>query len=134
MMATALMRSRPRPPPAPTTCFASRVIDPDGFRWSDSRWKGIPLEDYVMYELHIGTFTPAGTFDSAIARLDYLREVGITAVEIMPVAQFSGARNWGYDGVYPYAVQSTYGGPDALKRLVNECHRRGMAAILDVVY
>jgi maltooligosyltrehalose trehalohydrolase len=113
---------------------ASRVLDPEAFRWSDSGWKGIPLEQYVIYELHIGTFTPAGTFAAAIARLDYLRELGITAVEIMPVAQFPGARNWGYDGVYPYAVQSTYGGPDELKRLIDECHRRGLAVIMDVVY
>jgi maltooligosyltrehalose trehalohydrolase len=112
----------------------SRVFDPDAFEWSDSGWKGIPLDEYVIYELHIGTFTPAGTFAAAVARLDYLREVGITAVEIMPVAQFSGARNWGYDGVYPYAVQSSYGGPDELKRLVDECHRRGLAVIMDVVY
>lgn len=112
----------------------SRVFDLDAFHWNDSGWKGIPLEDYVIYELHIGTFTPAGTFGAAIARLDYLRDVGITAIEIMPVAQFSGARNWGYDGVYPYAVQSSYGGPDELKRLVDECHRRGLAVILDVVY
>ena len=113
---------------------ASRVVDPNAFQWSDSGWKGISLEDYVLYELHIGTFTPAGTFAAATARLDYLREVGITAVEIMPVAQFPGARNWGYDGVYPYAVQSSYGGPDELKRLVDECHRRGLAAVIDVVY
>jgi maltooligosyltrehalose trehalohydrolase len=112
----------------------SRVIDPDGFKWSDGAWKGIALEDYVIYELHIGTFTPAGNFASAIEKLDYLRDVGITAIEIMPVAQFPGSRNWGYDGVYPYAVQSTYGGPEGLKRLVDAAHRAGLAVIMDVVY
>jgi len=112
----------------------SRVIDPDAFKWSDGGWKGIALEDYVIYELHIGTFTSAGTFASAIEKLDYLRDAGITAVEIMPVAQFPGSRNWGYDGVYPYAVQSTYGGPDELKRLVDAAHRAGLAVIMDVVY
>jgi len=112
----------------------SRVIDPDGFHWSDAGWKGLALEDYVIYELHIGTFTAGGTFESAIEKLDHLREAGITAVEIMPVAQFPGARGWGYDGVYPYAVQSTYGGPEALKRLIDACHQKGLAVIMDVVY
>ncbi len=112
----------------------SRVIDPDAFKWSDGGWKGIALEDYVIYELHIGTFTSAGTFASAIEKLDYLRDAGITALEIMPVAQFPGSRNWGYDGVYPYAVQSSYGGPDELKRLVDAAHRAGLAVIMDVVY
>ncbi len=112
----------------------SRVIDPDAFKWNDAGWKGLPLEDYVIDEIHIGTFTPAGTFDSAIEKLDHLRETGITAIEIMPVAQFPGSRNWGYDGVFPYAVQSTYGGPDGLKRLVDAAHRRGLAVIMDVVY
>ena len=112
----------------------SRVVDPDAFHWNDAGWKGIALEDYVIYELHIGTFTPGGTFESAIEKLDHLRETGITAVEIMPVAQFPGARGWGYDGVLPYAVQSTYGGPDALKRLIDACHQKGLAVIMDVVY
>jgi len=112
----------------------SRVCDPDAFKWSDDQWCGIALEDYVIYELHIGAFTPAGTFASAIEKLGYLRDVGITAVEIMPVAQCPGARNWGYDGVYPYAVQSSYGGPDELKRLVDAAHRAGLAVIMDVVY
>src|SRR5579862_716345 len=113
---------------------ASRIVDPDAFRWTDREWKGIGLEDYVIYELHIGTFTPQGTFDAAIEKLDHLRDTGITAIEIMPVAQFPGARNWGYDGVYPYAVQSTYGGPDGLKRLVDAAHRAGLAVTMDVVY
>jgi maltooligosyltrehalose trehalohydrolase len=112
----------------------SRVIDPDAFKWSDGGWRGLRLEDYVIYELHIGTFTPAGTFAAAIEKLDYLRDVGITAIELMPVAQFPGARNWGYDGVYPYAVQSTYGGPEELKRLVDAAHRAGLAVIMDCVY
>jgi maltooligosyltrehalose trehalohydrolase len=112
----------------------SRVIDPDAFKWSDGAWKGLALEDYVSYELHIGTFTSAGTFAAAIEKLDHLRDTGITAIEIMPVAQFPGSRNWGYDGVYPYAAQSTYGGPDGLKRLVDAAHRAGLAVIMDVVY
>lgn len=112
----------------------SRVVDPDGFKWNDAGWKGIALEDYVIYEFHIGTFTPTGTFASAIEKLGYLRDCGITAIEIMPVAQFPGSRNWGYDGVYPYAVQSTYGGPEELKRLVDAAHRAGLAVIMDVVY
>ena len=110
------------------------VIDPDAFKWSDGGWKGIALEDYVIDELHVGTFTSAGTFASAIEKLAHLRDTGITAIEIMPVAQFPGSRNWGYDGVYPYAVQSTYGGPDELKRLVDAAHRAGLAVIMDVVY
>jgi len=112
----------------------SRIIDPDAFKWSDGGWKGIALEDYVIYELHIGTFTSEGTFASAIEKLSYLRDAGITAVEIMPVAQFPGSRNWGYDGVFPYAVQSSYGGPDGLKRLVDAAHHAGLAVIIDVVY
>jgi maltooligosyltrehalose trehalohydrolase len=112
----------------------SRVIDPGAFKWRDGEWKGIALEDYVIYELHIGTFTSAGTFASAIEKLAYLRDAGITAVEIMPVAQFPGSRNWGYDGVYPYGVQSSYGGPDELKRLVEAAHRTGLALVMDVVY
>ncbi len=111
----------------------SQVTDTD-FLWEDSRWPGLPLEEYIIYELHTGTFTPEGTFDAVIGYLDGLKELGITAVELMPVAQFPGRRNWGYDGVYPYAVQDSYGGPDGLKRLVNACHRRGLAVVLDVVY
>ncbi|HLI80775.1 MAG TPA: malto-oligosyltrehalose trehalohydrolase [Candidatus Binataceae bacterium] len=112
----------------------SRVVDPDGFKWNDVGWKGIALEDYVIYEFHIGTFTAAGTFASVIEKLGYLRDSGITAIEIMPVAQFPGSRNWGYDGVYPYAVQSSYGGPEELKRLIDAAHRAGLAVIMDVVY
>jgi maltooligosyltrehalose trehalohydrolase len=95
---------------------------------------GMPLEDYIIYELHVGTFTPAGTFDAVIPYLEDLVQLGVTAVELMPVAQFPGHRNWGYDGAFPFAAQNSYGGPEGLKRLVNACHRRGLAVILDVVY
>ena len=100
----------------------------------DNSWTGIPLEDYIIYELHVGTFTAQGTFEAAISRLDYLGDLGITAVELMPVAQFPGERNWGYDGTYPFAPQNSYGGPEGLQRLVAACHQRGLAVILDVVY
>jgi maltooligosyltrehalose trehalohydrolase len=111
----------------------SQVVDPH-FPWEDDQWSGLPLQDYILYELHVGTFTPEGTFEAIIPHLDELRELGITAVELMPVAQFPGTRNWGYDGVYPFAVQNSYGGPEGLKRLVNACHGRGIAVVLDVVY
>lgn len=111
----------------------SRVIDP-AFAWSDSRWQGIALDEYIFYELHVGSFTPHGTFDGVISRLDYLVDLGITSVELMPVAQFPGERNWGYDGTFPFAPQNSYGGPDGLKRLVDACHARGLAVTLDVVY
>ena len=104
------------------------------FSWSDEDWKGIPLSEMIIYELHVGTFSPEGNFDGVIARLDYLKALGITTIELMPVAQFPGNRNWGYDGVFPFAVHHDYGGPIGLKRLVNEAHRRGIAVILDVVY
>jgi maltooligosyltrehalose trehalohydrolase len=108
-------------------------VDTD-FAWTDKDWLGVPLERYVLYELHVGAFTPQGTFDAIIPRIKELRDLGITAIELMPVAQFPGNHNWGYDGVYPYAVQNSYGGPAALKRLVNTCHQQGMAVVLDVVY
>jgi maltooligosyltrehalose trehalohydrolase len=111
----------------------SMVDDPD-FEWTDSCWFGIPLKDYIFYEIHVGAFTPEGTFESASSYLDYLVDLGITAVEIMPVAQFPGGRNWGYDGTYPFAVQSTYGGPKALKQFVDACHAKQLAVVLDVVY
>ncbi len=111
----------------------SQVID-RRFDWQDRHWFGLPIENYIIYELHTGTFTPEGTFEAVIPHLDELAETGITAIEIMPVAQFPGARNWGYDGVFPFAVQNSYGGPAGLKKLVNACHQRGLAAILDVVY
>ncbi|MHB8067051.1 MAG: malto-oligosyltrehalose trehalohydrolase [Desulfobaccales bacterium] len=111
----------------------SQVIDPH-FVWEELHWSGIPFSHYVLYELHVGTFTAQGTFDAIVPHLDELKDLGITAIEIMPVAQFPGDRNWGYDGVYPFAVQNSYGGPEGLKRLVNACHQRGLAVILDVVY
>jgi maltooligosyltrehalose trehalohydrolase len=111
----------------------SQVIDP-AFAWQDAGWTGLPLRDYILYEIHVGTFTPEGTFEAVIPHLDSLRELGVTALELMPVAQFPGRRNWGYDGTYLFAVQDSYGGPDGLKRLVAACHRRGLAVVLDVVY
>lgn len=112
----------------------SRVVDPAAFPWSDQDWRGIPLEDYLIYELHTGTFTPEGTFESVISRLPYLRDLGVTAIELMPVAEFPGRRNWGYDGAALFAPQSTYGGPAGLKTLIDSCHREGLAVVLDVVY
>jgi maltooligosyltrehalose trehalohydrolase len=111
----------------------SQVMD-NYFTWTDQQWSGLPLDKYVLYELHVGTFTPDGTLDAIIPRVAELKDLGITAIELMPVAQFPGSRNWGYDGVCPYAVQDSYGGPTALKRLVNACHEQGMAVVLDVVY
>ena len=111
----------------------SEVVD-TVFAWTDNGWTGTPLEQYVLYQLHVGTFTPQGTFDTILPRISELRDLGITAIELMPVAQFPGNRNWGYDGVNPYAVQNSYGGPAALKRLVNTCHEQGLAVVLDVVY
>jgi len=111
----------------------SQVIDTGSFAWDDRSWRGLPLEQLVFYELHVGTFTPEGTFDAVIPHLDGLKELGVTAVELMPVAQFPGQRNWGYDGVFPFAVQNSYGGPEGLRRLVSACHERGLAAALDVV-
>jgi maltooligosyltrehalose trehalohydrolase len=111
----------------------SEVID-NRFGWTDSSWIALPLEEYVLYELHVGTFSPQGTFDAIIPRLPRLRDLGITAIELMPLGQFPGDRNWGYDGVYPYAVQASYGGPAALKNLINACHMHGIAVALDVVY
>jgi len=112
----------------------SRVVDPASFRWSDQGWSGIPLRDFIIYELHTGTFTREGTFESMIPRLPYLRDLGITAIEIMPVAEVPGNRNWGYDGASLYAPQSSYGGPTGLKKLVDACHQHGLAVVLDVVY
>ena len=112
----------------------SRVVDPASFRWSDQGWSGIPLRDFIIYELHTGTFTRDGTFAGVIARLPYLRDLGVTAIEIMPVAEVPGNRNWGYDGASLYASQSSYGGPTGLKKLVDACHQHGLAVVLDVVY
>ncbi|WP_034257042.1 malto-oligosyltrehalose trehalohydrolase [Adhaeribacter aquaticus] len=112
----------------------SQALDVKAFNWTDENWQNIPLEDYVLYELHTGTFTPTGTFAALEEKLDYLKELGVNAIEIMPVAQFPGSRNWGYDGVFPYAVQDSYGGAEGLKHLVDVCHQKGIAVILDVVY
>jgi maltooligosyltrehalose trehalohydrolase len=112
----------------------SRVYDQNAFAWSDGGWQPPPLERAVVYELHVGTFTPRGTFDAAIERLDYLVGLGITHVELMPVAAFPGGQGWGYDGASLFAVTEQYGGPDGLKRLVDACHARGLAVLLDVVY
>src|SRR3954465_7777570 len=112
----------------------TEIVDPEKFAWTDSAWHGLPLRDYVIYELHIGTFTPEGTFDAAIAKLPYLKKLGITVIEIMPVAAFPGTRNWGYDGVAPYAVQASYGGPEGLKRFVDAAHAAGLGVLQDVVY
>jgi maltooligosyltrehalose trehalohydrolase len=111
----------------------SEVVD-EFFPWEDADWTGLPLSRFVVYELHVGTFTGDGTFDAILPHLAELKELGVTAVELMPIAQFPGTRNWGYDGVLPFAVQNSYGGPQGLKRLVNACHKIGLAVILDVVY
>lgn len=128
----------PRPDPASRlqpegVHGVSCVVDPT-FTWTAQDWGGIALNDLVVYELHVGTATPEGTFDALIARLNDLRELGITAIELMPVADFPGNRNWGYDGVDLFAPARAYGGPDGLKRLVDAAHARGLAVLLDVVY
>jgi maltooligosyltrehalose trehalohydrolase len=137
-----LINDDPHPYPDPRSLWqpkgvhaASRVYDHNRYSWRTSAtWSAPALADSVLYELHIGTFTPKGTFDAAIAHLPYLKELGITHVEIMPVASFPGRWGWGYDGVALYAPQEAYGGPDGLKRLVDACHNTGLAAVLDVVY
>jgi len=111
----------------------SEVVDL-GFAREDRDWTGLPIADYVLYEIHVGAFSAEGTFDGVIPYLDGLKDLGVSAIELMPVAQFPGARNWGYDGVYPFAAQNSYGGPEGLRRLVRACHDRGMAVALDVVY
>lgn len=112
----------------------SEVFNPGAFHWTDHEWINLPQRDYIIYELHTGTFSAAGTFEGIIEKLPYLNDLGITAIEIMPVAQFPGTRNWGYDGVFPFAVQHSYGGPLGLQKLVDACHAHGIAVILDVVY
>lgn len=111
----------------------SQVVDP-AFKWTDDGWQPPTLRNSVMYELHIGTYTSEGTFEAVIAYLPYLVDLGVTTLQVMPVAQFPGSRNWGYDGVQLYAPHHDYGGPDGLKRLVNACHQHGLAVMLDVVY
>ncbi len=112
----------------------SRFVDHRLFEWTDRHWQQKPWPSAIVYELHIGTFTPEGTFASAIAKLDHLVALGITHVELLPVAEFLGEYGWGYDGVYPYAAHHAYGGPEGLKQFVNACHEHGLAVILDVVY
>jgi maltooligosyltrehalose trehalohydrolase len=128
-----------RPDPAssfqPQTVHGpSAVIDHLSFLWGDRDWRGVPLDQMIIYEVHTGTFTPDGTFDAIQSRLADLVDLGINALELMPVAQFPGERNWGYDGVSLFAPQNSYGGPDGLKRLIDACHRVGISVVLDVVY
>lgn len=113
---------------------ASAIVDPLAFEWRDAHWRGRPWEETVLYELHVGTFTPAGTYPAAIERLDYLAELGVTAIELMPLAEFPGKRNWGYDGVLPFAPNASYGSPEELKRFVQAAHARELMVFLDVVY
>ncbi len=112
----------------------SEVIDPASYPWRDGAWRGRPWHEAVLYELHIGTFTPGGTFRSAIERLDHLVALGVTALQIMPVADFPGRRNWGYDGVLPFAPDAAYGRPEDFKALIEAAHARGLMVLLDVVY
>jgi maltooligosyltrehalose trehalohydrolase len=112
----------------------SQLFDPAEFGWTDTRWAGVDLDGAVIYELHVGTFTPEGTLDAAAARLDHLVWLGVTIVELMPLAPFPGARGWGYDGVAPFAVHEAYGGPAALQRFVDAAHARGLGVCLDVVH
>jgi maltooligosyltrehalose trehalohydrolase len=112
----------------------SEVVNPTIYRWGDAGWRGVALDDLILYELHVGTATPEGTFEALIGRLDAIKELGATAVELMPVADFPGERNWGYDGVALFAPSRAYGRPDDLRRLVDAAHARGLAVILDVVY
>jgi maltooligosyltrehalose trehalohydrolase len=111
----------------------SRVVDPGAWTWTDQGWGGVPLQELVIYELHVGTFTQEGTFDAVIGHLRELRELGVTAIELLPVADFPGRRGWGYDGVYVWAAHEAYGGPDGLQRLVDAAHAQGLGVILDLV-
>ena len=136
-----LLEDDPTPYPDPRAMWMpngvhrpSRVYGTGQFAWSDQRWKAPPLFSGVIYEIHVGTFTLEGTFDGAITKLDYLAELGITHVELMPIAEFPGDFGWGYDGVDLFSVREAYGGPDGLKRFVDACHGRGLAVLLDVVY
>jgi maltooligosyltrehalose trehalohydrolase len=112
----------------------SEVVAHSKMNWTDTDWSGIPLEEMIIYELHVGTFTPEGTFEAIIPRLPELYEFGINAIELMPIGQFPGNRNWGYDGVFPYAAQNSYGGSEGLKKLVDAAHKQGISIILDVIY
>ena len=127
-----------RPDPAsrfqPHGVHAASAVTSRDFAWTDHAWHGRPWDEWVIYETHVGTFTCAGTFVGMIEQLDDLVRLGVTAVALMPVAQFPGDRNWGYDGVHPFAPQHSYGGPEGLKTLVDACHARSLAVVLDVVY
>ncbi|MEK6480483.1 malto-oligosyltrehalose trehalohydrolase [Catalinimonas sp. 4WD22] len=112
----------------------SEVVDRKYSNWTDDEWQGLPMKEMIIYELHVGTFTDNGTFEDIIGKLDYLLSLGINTLEIMPVSQFPGSRNWGYDGVFPFATQDSYGGINGFKKLVNHCHQKGIAVLLDVVY
>ncbi len=130
-----------QPLPDPRSAFQpqgvngpSRIVDHAAFRWTDAAWHARPLQSAIIYELHVGTFTPEGTCDAALGKLEYLRELGITHVELLPFAEFPGRNGWGYDGVDLFAPHAAYGGPDGLKRFVDACHGHGLAVIMDVVY
>ena len=112
----------------------SDVVEHSKMNWTDAGWSGIPLEEMILYELHVGTFTSEGTFEAIIPRLQELHEFGVNAIELMPIGQFPGNRNWGYDGVFPFAPQHSYGGSEGLKKLVNAAHQQGIAIIFDVIY
>jgi maltooligosyltrehalose trehalohydrolase len=136
-----LLDGKDQPLPDPRSAFQphgvngpSRIVDHGAFPWTDANWHDRPLSGAIIYELHIGTFTPEGTCDSAVEKLGYLKDLGITHVELMPFAEFPGNNGWGYDGVDLFAPHRSYGGPDGLKRLVDACHARGVAVIMDVVY
>ncbi len=116
------------------TLGPSEIVDHNAYKWNDKDWKGVPQQDMVFSEIHVGTFTGDGTFEAIIPYLNDIAESGINAIELMPVGQFSGHKNWGYDGTYPYAVHLSYGGPEGLKKLVDACHQKGIAVFLDVVY
>ena len=125
----------PRSPSQPDGVHGlSEAVDLDAYGWGDSAWRGISARGMILYELHVGTFTPEGTFEAAAERLPHLVELGIDAVEVMPIAEFPGRRGWGYDGVDLFAPHHSYGGPDGFKRFVDACHRHGLGVVLDVVY
>jgi maltooligosyltrehalose trehalohydrolase len=113
---------------------SAELVDPTSFRWTDQTWSGLTLDSLVVYELHVGTFSPAGTFDGVTKKLPYLRELGVTAIELMPISTFPGRHNWGYDGVDHYAPAAVYGGPEGLRRLIDAAHGHGLGVIVDVVY
>jgi len=118
----------------PKGIYGPSEIVNHSFPWDDQHWSGISLSDMIIYELHVGTFSTEGNFDAIVPRLDELANLGVNTIELMPIAQFSGRRNWGYDGVFPFAVQNSYGTPNRLKKLINTCHQKGFAVLLDVVY